>query len=97
MDTQQVIEAIREDINQSLTLPGVEDVDVEEMFSATFMAENTEFKDVGTFAERYADQLEEEDVLGPQLDDFIQSHSSFGSWNNMRQQAEMGFLEDRLG
>jgi hypothetical protein len=97
VDTQQVIEAIREDINQSLTLPGVEDVDVDAMFSDTFMAENTEFDTVEAFAEQYADQLDDGDVLGPRLDDFIQSHSDFGSWNNMRQQAEIGFMEDRLG
>lgn len=97
MDAQTIKQAIREDINQSLTIPGVEDVDVDEMFTEQFISENTEFSTVNEFAKAYGSEIEDGDVLGPELDDFVQSHSDFGSWNNMRQQAEMGFLEDQLG
>lgn len=96
MELERLREQIREEINRSLTLPGVDEIDLETMFPAPFIEENTEFDSFEQFLSKYRETAGPENPIGPALDDFIQSHTSFGAWNNMRQQAEMKFMEDHL-
>ena len=85
----------------TINVPGDPDITLEGLFPEQFMRENTEYDNFDSFLEEspceYDPAADVSEILGPELDDFVLSHSDFGSWQQMRQQAEVKWMNEHLG
>lgn len=99
-DLEKLKTMILTQIEATITVPGDPDLTLDELFSAEFMEENTEYGSFDPFLEdspcEYDPAADVSEILGPQLDDFVMSHSGFGSWQQMRQQAEVNWMNEHL-
>jgi hypothetical protein len=87
-------------IEETLTVPGADDLTIDEFFPDPFMAENTSHESFAAFLEASpceyspADSISE--ILGPELDDFVRETTEFGSWQEMQQTAEVNWMNEHL-
>lgn len=92
---------ILKQMEATISVPGDPDLTLEDLFPEGFMRENTEFEDFDGFLKdspcKYDPAADVSKILGPELDDFVISHSDFGSWQQMRQQAEVKWMNEHLG
>lgn len=92
---------ILKQMEATISVPGDPNLTLEDLFPGQFMRENTEYEDFDTFLDEspceYDPAADVSEILGPKLDDFVMSHSNFGSWQQMRQQAEVKWMNEHLG
>lgn len=91
---------ILKQMEATISVPGDPDLTLEDLFPADFMRENTEYGDVDSFLREspceYSAAEDVSEILGPELDDFVMSSSGFGSWQQMRQEAEVKWMNEHL-
>jgi hypothetical protein len=100
----QNLEALHDKLEQylqeSLNVPGGTEPTLTGLFSRSFMEENTEFETIEDFLEQSTVVVEEStpvpELLDGEFDDFVRSRTDFGSWQSMRQQAEVDWMNNHL-
>lgn len=90
------LRALEQEVNKTLTVPGVERVPVQELFPDEFMREYTRFESIRAFVEAASRDPSGDEPITPVIDDFVRGSTEFGSWSEMRQKAELGWMKRNL-
>lgn len=89
---EERLRAVEEEVNQTLSVPGVDRVDLRDLFPASFMRENTRFDSIDAFVREASLDPPGDEPITPVIDDFVRGTTDFASWSEMRQQAELGWM-----
>lgn len=87
------LRAVEEELNRTLTGPGVDHVGIRDLFPEPFMRENTRFDSIEGFVRDASMDPAGEEPLTPVIDDFVRGTTDFGSWSEMRQKAELAWMK----
>jgi len=90
------LRAVEDEVNRTLTVPGVDRVPVEELFPGGFMREHTRFESFREFVAEASRDPAGDEALTPVIDDFVRGTTQFGSWSEMRQKAELAWMRRTL-
>lgn len=83
-------------VKNSISVPGVSDPDIDEIFPTEFLEENTDFSDLEEFLGEAPFNLEDGDFIGPEVDDFIDDRTEFASWQEFQQTAEVEWMKGQV-
>lgn len=93
---EERLRALEEAVNRTLTVPGVDRVDLRDLFPASFMREHTRFDSIEAFVREASLDPPGDEPVTPVIDDFVRGTTEFASWGEMRQQAEITWMRREL-
>jgi len=87
-------------IHHTLSVPGGTEPELDALFTREFMEANTNFSSLDGFLEASPLNAQSdgapEDLIGDRTEDFVREQTEFGSWPEMRQQAEVEWMKDNI-
>lgn len=83
-------------VEDSISVPGASDPDIDAIFPAEFIEENTDFADLAEFLRAAPFNLEDEEFIGPEVDDFIDERTEYASWQEFQQTAEVEWMKGQV-
>ncbi|MFB6344727.1 MAG: hypothetical protein ABEK50_03010 [bacterium] len=87
---------LEEWLHDSLTLPGNAKPSIGELIPDDFLADNTEFDSLDQFLSEAPLSEEGENLIEPDIDDFVMANSDFGSWQQLQQKIEVRWMKNGL-
>lgn len=97
-DLKDAIEASVED--KTGLAPGENEVILQELYAPEFMQEYTEFDSIESLLEAtkwdIQDEADLQEVPEEELDDHVEAHSEFSSWEEMKSAAGNALIQRRL-
>jgi hypothetical protein len=99
-DLEALKDRLESYLQDSLNVPGGTEPVLEDLFSESFMQENSEFVSLDDFLKEspvtYEESASVPELLDGAFDDFARKTTEFGSWQAMRQQAEVNWMNNHL-
>lgn len=97
-ELQSLMRALEEQVNKTLLNPNERTVPLDKLFPDEFMREHTRYDSIRSFVrEASLDPGDgDEHVLTPVLDDLVRGTTDFSSWSEMRQRAELRWMDEHL-
>lgn len=99
-DDNTIAQKFEKTVIDSLTFPGDTSPEVGSLFSPEFLENNSGFGSFEEFVSSYDGELdldgEGKSLTPPDFDDHVRKNTDFASWQEMRQQAEVDWMNENF-
>lgn len=97
-DLTRLKELFREEFQQSLDISSDSNFSLDDIFSESFMEENCQLKDFDEFLGESPASIDDNPLegSGAKFEDFVREKTEFGSWQAMRQKAEIEWMQRQV-
>lgn len=98
--TDEELSALRRELENwlkdSISVPGVSDPSLGDIITDEFIRENTDVEDLEAFLGEAPFNRDAGDLIGPEMDDFVDERTEFASWQELQQTAEVEWMKDQV-